>query len=130
MTRTRLLATGIMGFLVSMLGCVTPVLVGLLAVLGDSGSVGWLDYVLLPAMAAFAGLTAYALIRRKRVQRVRLSSPLRYNQPNSAADANAPANCATMNAAAFSGAIPANAAVRDRAIVTAGFANDVDDVNQ
>ena len=69
MTRTRLLATGIMGFLVSMLGCMTPVLVGLLAVLGVSGSMGWLDYVLLPAMAAFAGLTVYALIRRKRIQR-------------------------------------------------------------
>ena len=69
MTRTRLLSTGIMGFLVSMLGCMTPVLVGLLAVLGVSGSMGWLDYVLLPAMAAFAGLTVYALIRGKRIQR-------------------------------------------------------------
>ena len=69
MTRTRLLATGIIGFLVSMLGCVTPVLVGLLAVLGVSGSMGWLDYVLLPAMAAFTGLTVYALIRGKRIQR-------------------------------------------------------------
>jgi len=69
MTRTRLLATGIMGFLVSMLGCMTPVLVGLLAVLGVSGSMGWLDYVLLPAMAVFAGLTVYALIRGKRIQR-------------------------------------------------------------
>ena len=67
--RTRLLATGIMGFLVSMLGCMTPVLVGLLAVLGVSGSMGWLDYVLLPAMAAFTGLTVYALIRGKRIQR-------------------------------------------------------------
>ena len=69
MTRTRLLATGIMGFLVSMLGCMTPVLVGLLAVLGVSGSMGWLDYVLLTAMAAFTGLTVYALIRGKRIQR-------------------------------------------------------------
>jgi mercuric ion transport protein len=69
MTRTRLLATGIIGFLVSMLGCVTPVLVGLLAVLGVSGSMGWLDYVLLPAMAALAALIVCALIRRKRVQR-------------------------------------------------------------
>ena len=68
MTRTRLLATGIIGFLVSMLGCVTPVLVGLLAVLGVSGSMGWLDYVLLTAMAAFTGLTVYALFRGKRIQ--------------------------------------------------------------
>ena len=66
MTRTRLLATGIIGFLVSMLDCATPVLVGLLAVLGVSGSVGWLDYVLPPAMVAFAALILYALVARRR----------------------------------------------------------------
>jgi mercuric ion transport protein len=66
MTRTRLLATGIIGFVVSMLGCVTPALVALLAALGISGSMGWLDYLLLPAMAIFAAITAYAIILRKR----------------------------------------------------------------
>ena len=66
MTQNRLLATGIIGFLVSMLGCVTPVLVGLLAALGISGSMGWLDYILLPAMAIFATLAGYALVCRRR----------------------------------------------------------------
>jgi Membrane transport protein MerF len=51
-------------FAVSMLGCVTSALVALLAALGESGSGGWLDYILLPAMALFAGLTAYAIICR------------------------------------------------------------------
>ena len=70
MKRNRLLATGIIGFgfIVSMLGCPTPVLVGLLALLGISGSVGWLDYVLLPAMAAFAGLAIYAIIAHRRAR--------------------------------------------------------------
>ena len=54
MTQTRLLATSIIGFAVSMLGCVTPALVALLAALGVSGSMGWLDYTCLPAMAVFA----------------------------------------------------------------------------
>lgn len=66
MIRNRLLAAGIIGFVVSMLGCVTPGLVVLLAVLGVSGSMGWLDYILLPAMAIFAGLTGYALVCRRR----------------------------------------------------------------
>ena len=73
MARRQLLATGIIGFILSMLGCVTPALVALLAALGISGSMGWLDYVLLPAMAAFAGLIVYAVVsRRRRHHRLRL----------------------------------------------------------
>ena len=64
MARNRLVATGIIGFVLSMLGCVTPALVALFAAIGISGSVGWLDYVLLPAMAVFAGLTLYAVACR------------------------------------------------------------------
>jgi len=68
--QNRLLATGIIGFVVSMLGCVTPGLVALLAVLGVSGSMGWLDYILLPAMVIFAALAGYALVcRRRRLRR-------------------------------------------------------------
>ena len=66
MGQNRLLATGILGFVVSMLGCVTPGLVALLAVLGVSGSMGWLDYILLPAMVIFAALAGYALVCRRR----------------------------------------------------------------
>jgi hypothetical protein len=43
MKQNRLLATGIIGFIVSMLGCLTPVLVALFVLLGISGSMGWLD---------------------------------------------------------------------------------------
>jgi mercuric ion transport protein len=49
-----------------MLGCVTPVLVALPAALGVSGSTGWLDYILLPAMAIFAALAGYALVCQRR----------------------------------------------------------------
>ena len=70
MGQNRLLATGIIGFVVSMLGCMTPVLVTLLAALDISGSLGWLDYILLPAMAIFAALAGYALVCRRRRHRL------------------------------------------------------------
>jgi mercuric ion transport protein len=73
MTHNRLLLTGIIGFVVSMLGCLTPVLVVLLATIGISGSMGWLDYVLLPLMAIFAGLVLYAVINSKLRGRVSIS---------------------------------------------------------
>lgn len=66
MVPNRLLATGIIGFILSMLGCVILALVALLAAVGISGSMGWLDYVLLPAMAVFAGVTIYAVVGRRR----------------------------------------------------------------
>jgi mercuric ion transport protein len=66
MTQNRLLATGIIGFAVSMLGCVTPALVVLLAALGVSGSMGWADYILMPGMAVFAAVTGYAIFCRFR----------------------------------------------------------------
>ena len=59
MAPNRLLATGFIGFVLSMLGCVTPALVALLAAVGVSGSLGWLDYVRIPAV--FAGLTLCAV---------------------------------------------------------------------
>ena len=71
MARNRLVATGIIGFVLSMLGCVTPALVALFAAIGISGSVG-LDYVLLPAMAVFAGFAIYGLMCRRR----RTNAPL------------------------------------------------------
>ena len=42
----------------------------------------------------------------------------------------APADCATINPGTSAGRMPANVSVRARANVTAGFANDVDAVNQ
>ena len=48
----------------------------------------------------------------------------------SAVAAAAPASCAAMNPGASAGRIPANVSLAARASVTAGFANDVDEVNQ
>ena len=62
---SKLLTTGIVGTIVAALCCFTPVLVLLLGALGLSAWLGWLDYVLLPALAFFLGLTAYALFRRR-----------------------------------------------------------------
>ena len=41
-----------------------------------------------------------------------------------------PISCITMNSGTDSGAIPAKESVKLLAIVTAGLANDVDEVNQ
>ncbi len=61
MKDNRLLGTGVIGTVISALCCFTPLLVVLLGALGVSTWLGWLDYVLFPAMAAFMGLTVYAL---------------------------------------------------------------------
>lgn len=62
----KLLKTGIIGTVIAAICCVTPVLVILLSVVGLSGIVGYLDYVLFPALAVFILITIYALIRRGR----------------------------------------------------------------
>ena len=61
-----LLRIGIVGAVVAALCCFTPLLVVLLGAVGLSATVGYLDYVLLPALVAFAGITIYALIRKQR----------------------------------------------------------------
>lgn len=61
-----LLHTGIAGTVVAALCCFTPVLVILLGVAGLSAFTGYLDYILLPALAFFIGLTVYAVHRRRR----------------------------------------------------------------
>lgn len=62
----RLLGVGLVGTVVAALCCFTPVLVVLFTTVGLSALVGWLDYVLIPALAIFAGLTVYALLRQRR----------------------------------------------------------------
>lgn len=69
MKNSNLLKTGVVGSVVVALCCFTPVLVVLLGVVGLSAMVGWLDYVLIPALIFFVGLTIYALWRRnQRIQ--------------------------------------------------------------
>ena len=45
-------------------------------------------------------------------------------------EANAPSICATINIGVLTGRIPANVSETERANVTAGFAKDVEAVNQ
>ena len=66
MESRKLLRIGIVGTLIAAVCCFTPALVLILGALGLSAAIGWLDYVLLPALAAFAGLTVVALVRLRR----------------------------------------------------------------
>jgi len=65
MTERGLLRVGICGAAVAALCCFTPVLVVLLGAVGLSAVIGWLDYVLWPALVLFLGLTAFALWKRR-----------------------------------------------------------------
>ncbi|HUF86103.1 MAG TPA: mercury resistance system transport protein MerF [Thermohalobaculum sp.] len=66
MPTRRMLRTGIIGSAVTALCCVTPVPVLLLGAFGLTALVGWLDVVLLPALAGFLAMTGYALWKRRR----------------------------------------------------------------
>lgn len=61
-----LLKTGIIGSAVIALCCFTPILVVTLGILGVGGLTGYLDYVLLPSLFVFIGITFYALTRKQR----------------------------------------------------------------
>lgn len=61
-----LLKTSIVGTVIALVCCFTPVLVILFGVLGLSAYVGWLDMVLLPILALFLILTGYALWKCKK----------------------------------------------------------------
>jgi hypothetical protein len=58
------LRTGLVGTLVAAVCCFTPFLVVLLGAVGLSAWLGWLDYVLFPALFASMGLAAHALYLR------------------------------------------------------------------
>jgi len=66
MNDTVILKTGIIGAVIAAICCATPILVIALGALGLSAWVGGLDYVLLPALAIFLGLTVYGLWQRNR----------------------------------------------------------------
>src|ERR1700683_296441 len=65
---------------------------------------------------------AHALHRGRAVRGLR--------NPAVSAPARPPAICTTTNAKTPAGAMPANVSLNDRAIVTAGLANEVEAVNQ
>lgn len=65
MSNQNLLRIGIVGTVVTALCCFTPLLVILLGAVGLSALLGYLDLVLLPALAGFVLLTIYALWKRR-----------------------------------------------------------------
>ena len=68
MTDKGLLYTGAAGSVVAAVCCFTPALVLLLGAVGLSAWLAWLDYVLLPALILFLGITVYALLRIQRAK--------------------------------------------------------------
>ena len=66
MGNKKLLGVGLVGTVIAALCCFTPVLVILLGAVGLSAALGWLDYVLLPALAFFSALTIYAVYRYRK----------------------------------------------------------------
>ena len=62
---TRLLRTGLIGSMIVAVCCFTPILVVLLGAIGVGAATGYLDFVLLPALAGFLGLTVYGVYRGK-----------------------------------------------------------------
>ena len=65
MNDRKLLRIGIVGSVIAAVCCFTTALVVLFGVLGVSAWLGWIDYVLFPALGFFVLLTVYALYRRK-----------------------------------------------------------------
>lgn len=68
MKNSTLLGIGIGGTVLAALCCFTPILLILLGVLGWGALTGYLDFVLLPALLVFMGITVYALLKQKRGQ--------------------------------------------------------------
>lgn len=66
MKTSTLLKTGTVGVIVSALCCFTPVLVPIFGAVGLAAWVGYLDYVLMPALLIFAGLIVYAASRKSK----------------------------------------------------------------
>ena len=69
MGNSKLLKFGLVGSIIAALCCFTPLLVVLLGAVGLSAAIGWLDYVLLPALFIFVALTIYALVRQKNIHK-------------------------------------------------------------
>lgn len=65
MNDKKTLQHGVIGTVITALCCFTPVLVVLFGVVGLSAVIGYLDYVLLPALVFFVVLAIYALWRRQ-----------------------------------------------------------------
>ncbi|MDF1777540.1 MAG: mercury resistance system transport protein MerF [Rhizobiaceae bacterium] len=65
MNNNKMLATGLIGTVIAALCCFTPLLVIALGAVGLSAILGYLDYILLPALGLFILMTIFALYRRQ-----------------------------------------------------------------
>ena len=65
MADRKLLTIGIFGTVIAAVCCFTPALVILLGAVGLSAALGWLDFVLIPALLFFLGLTGFALWKKR-----------------------------------------------------------------
>ena len=65
MEQNKILKAGVIGTVIAALCCFTPVLVIIFGAVGLAALVGYLDYVLFPALAFFVALTLYAFWRRQ-----------------------------------------------------------------
>ena len=63
MATYTLLKVGVIGSIITAICCFTPLLVVFFAALGLAWLVGYLDYVLFPALAVFLGITIYSIWR-------------------------------------------------------------------
>ena len=65
MANDKLLRTGVIGVLLTVLCCFTPTLVVTLGAVGLASWAGGLDFVLFPLMALFLAMIGYAIYRRR-----------------------------------------------------------------
>ena len=68
-TAIRTYRAGVIGAVVAAVCCFTPVLVVLVTVVGWSAIVGYLDYVLFPALGLFLILAVVGWVQRRRCLR-------------------------------------------------------------
>ena len=73
MNDQALIKTGIIGAVIAAVCCATPVLVILLGAVGLSAITGYLDYVLLPALALCIALIGYGLYRQREARTAAVS---------------------------------------------------------
>lgn len=62
----RLVVTGLLGSASAAVCCFTPLFAGVLGIVGLGWIVGYLDYVLIPALTGFIGLMFYGLLKKNR----------------------------------------------------------------
>lgn len=63
MNNKSIRTTGVIGTVIMAVCCFTPFLVVVLGAVGLSAWLGWLDYVLLPALAVFIVLMIYGIVQ-------------------------------------------------------------------